>query len=64
MAVGSTWFVTGNNGENVVNASANNQGEAWRIAKELTAAMRMLGRYPAYLTSFSRSPLIALPQMS
>ena len=42
VAVGPTWFVTGNNGENVIHASADNQAEAWRIATEQAAAVGML----------------------
>jgi hypothetical protein len=42
VAIGSTWFVTGSNGKNLIHASADSQAEAWRIAAEQAAAVRML----------------------
>ena len=42
VAIGSTWHVTGSNGENLIHASADSQAEAWRIATEQAAAVGMI----------------------
>lgn len=40
---GSRWIVTGNNGENIIRASADSQADAWRIAFEQAEAVGMAG---------------------
>ena len=41
VASSGRWYVTGGNGENVINASADTQAEAWRIALEQGLAIGM-----------------------
>jgi hypothetical protein len=46
VACGSTWVVSGTNGEHAVKAEGRTQAEAWWRACEQAKAVGMLGRRP------------------